>query len=105
MQLLLHRQRRMKCALRMVLMGHRRAEQCEDAVARRVGRSLAPPQRDVALAENYKRSELIPSIKAVSPNFSPRRECRGVPKFIYVDCGYGRQSRENVASQRGQNWR
>jgi hypothetical protein len=29
MQLLLHRQRRIKCALRMVLMGHGRAEQCE----------------------------------------------------------------------------
>ena len=36
MQLLLHRQRRMKCALRMVLMGHGRAEQSEDAVAGRL---------------------------------------------------------------------
>ena len=35
-QLLLHRQRRMKCALRMVLVRHRRAEQREDAVARRL---------------------------------------------------------------------
>jgi hypothetical protein len=44
-----------------------------DREARREGRSLAPPQCDVALAENYKRSELIPSMKVVSPNFSPRR--------------------------------
>ena len=35
-QLLLHRQRRMKCALRMVLVGDGRAEQCEDAVAGRL---------------------------------------------------------------------
>ena len=36
MQLLLHRQRRMKCALRMVLMSHWRAEQSEDSVAGRL---------------------------------------------------------------------
>ena len=35
-QLLLHRQRRMKCPLRMVLMRDRRAEQSEDAVAGRL---------------------------------------------------------------------
>ena len=35
-QLLLHRQRRMKCALRMVLMGHGRAEQGENSVTGRL---------------------------------------------------------------------
>ena len=35
-QLLLHRQRRMKCALRMILVRDRRAEDCEDAVAGRL---------------------------------------------------------------------
>jgi hypothetical protein len=35
-QLLLHCQRRVKCALRMVLMGHGRAEQRENSVARRL---------------------------------------------------------------------
>jgi hypothetical protein len=36
MQLLLHRQCRVKRALGMVLMGHRGAEQCENSVARRL---------------------------------------------------------------------
>jgi hypothetical protein len=47
MQLLLHRQRRMKCALRMVLVRDRRAEDCEDAVAGRL--------RDIAAVAMHRR--------------------------------------------------
>ena len=46
-QLLLHRQRRMKCALRMVLVRHGRAEQGEDAVAGRL--------RDIAAVAMHRR--------------------------------------------------
>ena len=46
-QLLLHRQRRMKCALRMVLVRNRRAEQSENAVAGRL--------RDVAAVAMHRR--------------------------------------------------
>jgi hypothetical protein len=65
-QLLLHRQRRMKCALRMVLVRDGRAEDCEDAVTfgrQRRLKFVKQPRFTSACVGDYRNDLPMPALR------------------------------------------